>query len=58
MRTGSMLEIANGAILKDADSVAIAKPIPAAAINSSGNGASDSEWAGYGVAPSITDNRT
>lgn len=58
MRKGAMLVIEEGSVIKDSTDAAIAKPIPAAAINSSGNGASDSEWAGYGVAPSITDNRT
>ena len=57
MRTGSTVDIAAGAIIKDSTGTAFAKPIPVAAINSSGNGASDSEWRGYGVAPAITDNR-
>ena len=58
MRTGSTIDIAAGAVLKDSAGTAIAKPIPAAAIDSTGNGASDSAWKGYGVAPAITDNRT
>ena len=58
MRTGSMIDIAAGAVLKDSAGTAIAKPIPAAAIDSSGEGASDSSWAGHGKAPVITDNRT
>ncbi|MBR6085167.1 MAG: right-handed parallel beta-helix repeat-containing protein [Spirochaetales bacterium] len=58
MRTGTTIDIAAGAVLKDSTGTAIAKPIPAAAIDSTGNGASDNTWKGYGVAPVITDNRT
>lgn len=56
---GGMLTIAAGAILKDAEGAAMAKPIPAAAIKNDGaNGSADASWAGSGVAPTITDNRT
>ena len=59
IETGSMVEIAAGAVIKDSAGNAVAKPIPASAINNTGaNGAKDSSWAGYGVAPTITDNRT
>ena len=58
MRKGSMVEIAEGAVLKDATGAVIAKPIPAELIDSATNGSTDSTWAGHGVAPSITDNRT
>ena len=56
---GGMLTIAAGAILKDAEGAAMAKPIPAAAIKNDGaNGSADASWAGSGAAPTITDNRT
>ena len=58
LRSGAMVNIAAGAVLKDAEAAAIAKPIPAAMIDASGNGAKDADWAGYGVAAAITDNRT
>lgn len=58
MRTGTTIDIAAGAVLKDSTGTAIAKPIPEAAIDKSGDGASDSAWTGYGKAPAITDNRT
>lgn len=58
MRTGSMVDIATGAVLKDSAGTAIAKPIPDSEKDLDKNGASDSAWAGYGVAPTITDNRT
>lgn len=58
MRTGTTIDIAAGAVLKDSTGTAIAKPIPEAAIDKSGDGASDSAWTGYGKAPVITDNRT
>ena len=58
MRTGSMVDIAAGATLKDATGAAMAKPIPDSEQDMDKEGASDSAWAGHGKAPAITDNRT
>lgn len=58
MRKGSILNIEAGASFKDSTGAEFAKPIPAASIDSSGNGASDSAMPGYGVAPAINDSRT
>ena len=57
MRSGAMVDIKSGAVLKDAEAAAIAKPIPAALIDASGDGAKDADWPGYGSASTITDNR-
>ena len=57
MRSGSMVDIKSGAVLKNADAAAIAKPIPASMIDASGDGAKDEGWPGYGSAATITDNR-
>ena len=58
MRKGSILNIEAGTTIKDSTGAEFAKPIPAASIDSSGNGASDSAMPGYGVAPAINDSRT
>ena len=58
MRKGSILNIEAGTTIKDSTGAEFAKPIPAASIDSSGNGATDSAMPGYGVAPAINDSRT
>ena len=59
IRTGSMVDIAAGAILKDSTDAEIAKPFPASLVDDNAStGAKDNAWPGYGVANVITDNRT
>ena len=58
IRTGSMIDIAAGAILKDSTGTAIAKPIPTSLIDDNASkGSKDKDWAGYNVVNTITDNR-